>query len=355
MNRILGTVVSLVAAAALAGCGAASSASSEKAGVAGSGETGEKLKVYTTLYSLEYVTKRIGSDHIEVVNMVPAGVEAHDFEPTARDMVDLAKADLFIYNGNGLELWVEKAVSNLASHHTQVLNATEGLHLENEKNHDTAGGQDAAENGEKQAAGHAAHGDAQPGEETAGVSGDGHEHGHSHGGDDPHVWLDPMLLKAQAEAIRDALAAKDPAHAAAYEENFQKLAADLDQLDREFQEMVGQAAKREFMVSHSAFGYLANRYGLKQIAISGVDPSDEPSPSEMKKLVERVRERGISYVLLEPLASAEMAEVIAREAGVKTATLNPLEAMTEEDLQAGKDYMSIMRENLEALRLALNE
>ena len=358
MKRILGAIVSLAAAAALAGCGAVPTAPYEEAGAADGGGSGEKLKVYTTLYSLEYVTKRLGSEHIEVVNMVPAGVEAHDFEPTARDMVALTKADLFIYNGSGLELWVEKAVANLDTHHTLILNATEGLDLQTEKKADSPiGAQTAARNGENSADGHAAdhavdHADALPGEGAANVH-DGH--GHSHGDVDPHVWLDPTLLKKQAEAIKDALAAKDSAHAAAYEENFQKLAADLDQLDREFQEMVGQAAKKEFMVSHSAFSYLANRYGLEQIAISGIDPSDEPSPAEMKELVERVKEHAISYVLLEPMVSSDVAEVIAREAGVKTATLNPLEGLTEEDVQTGKDYLAIMRENLEALRLALNE
>jgi zinc transport system substrate-binding protein len=169
------------------------------------------------------------------------------------------------------------------------------------------------------------------------------------------VWLDPTLLKAQAEKIKDVLAKKDPENAAAYEENYKQLAADLDKLDQSFQEMVAQAAKKEFMVSHSAFSYLANRYGLEQVAISGLNPSDEPSPSELKELVEHVKEHEISYVLFEPLVSPKVAEVIARESGVKTATLNPLEGLTEEDVQAGKDYLSIMNENLETLRKALNE
>jgi zinc transport system substrate-binding protein len=117
--------------------------------------------------------------------------------------------------------------------------------------------------------------------------------------------------------------------------------------------MVAQSSKKEFMVSHSAFGYLAKRYGLEQVAISGVNPADEPSPSQLKELVEHVKEHQISYVLFETLVSPKVAEVIAREAGVQTATLNPLEGLTEEDVKAGRDYMSIMRENIETLRAAL--
>ncbi|WP_400164351.1 metal ABC transporter solute-binding protein, Zn/Mn family [Brevibacillus sp. TJ4] len=378
MRKTKQAILSWVAAVALAGCGTTSTPSTPSAPAPQEGgAAAEKLTVYTTIYPLEYVTKRIGHDLIEVVNIVPPGVEPHDFEPTAKDMVAVTGADMFIYNGSGLELWVDKAVANLDTNHTQVVNTTEGIELihvggdeeghahehadEHDHDHEHAD-EHADEHAHAHADAHDEHADDHAHEdehehadEHAHEDGHGHGHDHDHGDTDPHVWLDPTLLKAQAETIKGALVAKDPANASAYEANYQQLADDLDQLDRDFQEMAAQAAKKEFMVSHSAFSYLAKRYNLEQVAISGLNPAAEPSPSQMKQLVEYVKENQISYVLFETLVSPKVAEVIAREAGVKTATLNPLEGLTAEDVQAGKDYLSIMRENLETLRKALNE
>ncbi|WP_340673542.1 metal ABC transporter substrate-binding protein [Brevibacillus agri] len=334
MKKGLMAIVSLIAAVSIAGCGAAEqTASTPQIG----GDASAKPKVYTTIYPLEYVAKRIGGDHVEVTNIIPPGVEPHDYEPTAKDMVALANADIFAYNGSGLELWVDKAVGNLDKNKTVIVNASEGLDLlkatEHEHEHE---GEAATEEG------HEHEGEAAT-----------EEYGHDHGEFDPHVWLDPTKLKAQAEKVKNTLVQKDQAHAADYEKNYAQLAADLDQLDQEFKNMVSQAAKKEFMTSHSAFSYLANRYGLEQVSISGLNPADEPSPAELKSLVEHVKEHNISYVMFETLVSPKVAEVIAKEAGVKTATLNPLEGLTEEDVKAGRDYLSIMRDNLETLKVAL--
>jgi len=328
-TKIWKVILGLVTAVALAGCGAGNVPTQSNGQPAAGGES-QKLKLYTSIYPLEYISKRIGGDHVEVTNLVPAGVEPHDFEPTAKDIVALSDANLFVYNGSGFELWVDKAVEGLDKAKTTVVNTTEGLHLL-----------------PAEAAAHEEHGE---GSESATET----ESGHEHGAYDPHVWLDPILLKAQAEKVKHALVEKDQAHRADYEKNFARLAADLDKLDQEFKDMVAKAGNKEFMVAHSAFGYMAHRYGLEQIAISGISPADEPSPGEMKELVEHVKEHNIKYVLFETLVSPKVAEVIAREAGVKTATLNPLEGLTREEAAAGKDYLSIMRENLETLRTALH-
>ncbi|QRG67823.1 metal ABC transporter substrate-binding protein [Brevibacillus choshinensis] len=322
MKKSLLAVISIVTALGLAGCGAKETASTPASG----DNATAKPKVYTTIYPLEYVAKRIGGEHVEVTNLVPAGVEPHDFEPTAKDMVALSGADVFAYNGSGLELWIDKAVEGIDKNKTSVVNATEGMDLL-----------------------HAAPEEEHAHESEAATE----EHDHDHGENDPHVWLDPAKLKEQAAKVKDALVKKDQAHAADYEKNFQQLSGDLDQLDKEFKEMVAGSSKKEFMVAHSAFSYLAHRYGLEQVAISGVNPSDEPSPSELKKLVEHVKEHQISYVLFETLVSPKVAEVIAKEAGVQTATLNPLEGLTEDDVKAGRDYLSIMRDNIATLRAAL--
>ncbi|WP_126424702.1 metal ABC transporter substrate-binding protein [Brevibacillus marinus] len=311
------------------------------------GQAEAALSVYTTIYPLQYAAARIGGEYARVVNIVPPGVEPHDFEPTAKDMVALSNARVFLYNGSGFELWVDKAVEGIDPARTLVVNATEGLPLlpapEAEEHHADEADADHADEAD---ADHAAEAHA---EEAAHEEADEHAHGPL----DPHVWLDPLLFQQQAEKIKDALSEADPAHRDAYERNYQALAADLQKLDQEYREVADKAKRKEFVVSHSAFGYLAHRYGLTQTAIAGLSPSDEPSPAQLKELVEYVKQHQIEVILFETLASQKVVEVIARETGAKTAMLHPLEGLTEAEQQAGKDYLTVMRENLETLRLAL--
>lgn len=330
--------MALALALALSGCG--EDQTHQPAPTEPSQGADEKVNVYTTVYPLSYVASRIGGEHAEVVNIVPTGVEPHDFEPTAKDVVAMSGADVFIYNGSGLEAWVDQVVDGLDRTNVIVVNATEGLPVvEAVDGHET--GHDGDHHEEESASGE---------HET-----ESHGHDHSHGPVDPHVWLDPTLLKQQAEKVKEALVKADAAHQADFEKNYRQLAADLDALDQEFQAMAREVPRKEFVVSHAAFGYLANRYGLKQVAISGLSPADEPSPAELRKLVEYVKERGIRHILFESLVSPDVAETIARETGARTAVLNPLEGLTEAEAKAGKDYLAIMRENLETLRKALSE
>lgn len=326
-------ILSMITAVAVSACG--QQAVEQPAGQTGAA-TGEaqKLTVYTSIYPLEYVAQRIGGEFADVKNVVPAGVEPHDYEPTAKDLVAISNSQIFLYNGSGFETWVEKAAEGFDKSKIIVVNATEGLSL-----------LEAKEQHEE----HGHEGEAAATEAAA----ESHGHEHEQGQFDPHVWLDPTLLKAQAEKVKNAFIQADQAHSADYEKNYHALASDLDKLDQEFKEMVAKSPRKEFMVSHTAFSYLAHKYGLEQIAISGISPEDEPSPADMKELVEHVKEHNINYVLFETLASPKVAEVIARETGAKTATLNPLEGLTEEEAKAGKDYLSIMRENLETLRTVL--
>ncbi|UFJ40563.1 zinc ABC transporter substrate-binding protein [Brevibacillus humidisoli] len=384
------TVVGVFAALALTACGQPTAVGdpAKQPVSAEEGQVDEKVLVYTTLYPLQYVAERIGGEYAEVKNIVPPGVEPHDFEPTARDIVALSEAQVFVYNGSGFELWVEKAVEGIDRTKTIVVNATEGLPLltvSEEGDHHDHGAEDAhaeashAEeshaDGEHHEAEHAAeaehnhdHGaedahteeahaeeshaaEEHPEDQHAAES--EHNHDHDHGPNDPHVWLDPTLLKQQAEKIKDALIKADQAHQEEYQRQYEALAADLDALDQEYQAVAAKAKQKEFVVSHSAFGYLAHRYGLTQTSISGLSPADEPSAAELKELVEHVKENQVEYILFETLASPKVAEVIARETGAQTATLNPLEGLTEAEQQEGKDYLSVMRENLQTLRKAL--
>lgn len=331
----------MIAALALLGACAPTPAAIEEAGQE-SDET-EKIVVYTTFYPLYYVADRISGELADVRNVIPAGVEPHDYEPTAKDIVAMSAADVFVYNGNGLEQWVENALNNFDTSQMIVVKATEGIELlpADEHEHGHGHGDDHDE--------HAAH------------EGPGHNHdeeshiGHDHGEFDPHVWLDLTLLVKQAELIKKAMSEADPSNTEAYQKNYESLEADLLALDQQFAEMVSDAKRHEFVVSHRAFSYLAERYGLEQISISGLSPDVEPTPSRLKALIEYVKAKEINYILFETLVSPKVAEVIARETGAKTATLNPLEGLTKEELDNGEDFLSIMQANLETLRMVLNE
>jgi zinc transport system substrate-binding protein len=275
-----------------------------------------KVQVYTTIFPLEDFAKKIGGKYVEVVNIIPAGVEPHDYEPSVKDLMNLSDADVFVYNGAGLETWIDKALEHVDQTKTVVVDTSKSLALlKSEENGDHVE--------------------------------------HEHGAFDPHVWLDPVLAKVQAEKVKDALIKADPAHKKIYEQNFQVLAKQLDQLDREFRAMAKSAPKKEFVVSHAAFGYLAKRYGLTQIPISGISPSDEPSPQELKKIVETVKKHHVKYIFFETLVSSKIADVVKKEMNAEALTLNPLEGLTKQEQDRGEDYFSIMRKNKENLAKAL--
>ncbi|MBM7854781.1 zinc transport system substrate-binding protein [Desulfohalotomaculum tongense] len=284
---------------ALAGC------TSKSVGETGSrGE--DKIKVYTTIYPLYDFTRAVGGDKVEVVNLIPAGQEPHHWEPTPAVMKDLAKADLLIYNGAGMEAWLDKIID--AYPNLRTVDSSKGIEL---------------------------------------IAGDHH---HSY---DPHIWLDPLNAKQQVRNILAALVEADPGSRDYYQKNAQSYLAELDKLDQEYRQALRDVRVRKFIVSHASFGYLAKRYGLEQVAVRGMFAEAEPGPKTMKEIVDITRKLGIKHVFYESLVSPKVSEVIAREAGVDTLCLNPLGALTEEEMSAGKNYLSIMRENLNNLRLAL--
>ncbi|MDQ0417979.1 zinc transport system substrate-binding protein [Croceifilum oryzae] len=279
------------------------------------------VSIVTTLYPLEDFAKKIGGSHVQVTNIIPAGTESHDFEPSAKDLAKLSKANIFVYHGSGFESWTEKAASNLDKNKTKIVNASDGL----------------------------ASGEVSKGSETKGE----HDHGHDHEGMDPHVWLDPTLAKKEARKIYDAIVSADPTHKEEYTKNFAELEKQFDQLDGEFQTMAKQATKKEFVTSHAAFSYLAHRYGLEQISISGLSPEDEPNPKELKEIIDEVKEHQVKYIFFETLVSGKMADVVKNEVKAEALILNPLEGLTAEEIKSKQDYFSVMRKNKENLAKAL--
>jgi zinc transport system substrate-binding protein len=183
----------------------------------------------------------------------------------------------------------------------------------------------------------------QPGAEEEG-------HGHEHSEEDPHSWLDPENMVAVTKAVEAKLSKVDPDHASDYAANAAKLTSELQALSTDFATGLKTCKNRTIVTSHAAFQYLAARYDLTQVPIAGIDPANEPSPAQLADITDLVRKEKITTVFTEELVSPAIADTIAKEAGVKTATLDPIEGLS--DATKGQTYLTLMRKNLETLRKA---
>lgn len=281
---------------------------------------GEKPSVYASIYPVYDFARNIGKDKINLHQITPPGAEPHDWEPTAKLMAELEKADIIIYNGAGMEPWIHRVTGSLNNKDMVIVDTSEGIEL-------IASGDDHGE-----------------------------EDGHGYEGVyDPHIWLNPVNAAKQAENIKNALIAADKENAEFYEENYREYKDKLMTLDEKYKEGLKEYRDMEIVVAHAAFGYLAERYGLKQVAIKGVIPQEEPSPAKMAEITDLIKEKNIKYIFFEPLTNPRLSEVIARETGAVSKILNPLGGLTEEDINSGKDYISVMEENLKVLIEALGE
>jgi len=247
-------------------------------------------QVVAGFYPLAFAAEQVGGDGVEVKNLTPAGAEPHDLELTPREVEELLDADLVLYLGAGFQPAVEEAV---AAADVPALDVLDGVD--------------------------------------------------AHGGD-PHVWLDPILFAQVAERIGPELGQEAAAR---------ELASRLRVLDETYREGLADCEHRELVTTHDAFGYLADRYGLEVIPITGLTPEAEPSAQDLEAVADLVEARGVTTVFTETLLSPELGETVAREAGATTATLNPLEGLTEEELDRGEDYFSVMEANLDALATRL--
>jgi zinc transport system substrate-binding protein len=340
---ILLFAILLPASLFLSACGNSNSTNQEK---------NDKLNVYTTVYPLQYFTERIAGDLVDVDTIYPPGADEHTFEPSQKDMMKLADSDLFIFIGLGLEGFVEKAKDTLENEQVSLLPAGENIHLEESghsgEEHEEEGHSDSEEGHSHSEEGHSEeeHSDSEEGH-------DGHE-GHNHGDIDPHVWLDPIYSKELAEAIKLELVRLLPDHKNELETNFEQLANELDELDEKFEKTISTAAHKEILVSHKAYGYWENRYGMEQISISGVSTSSEPSQKELENIINEAREHGLSHVFFEQNVSSKLTEIVQNELNAEALTLHNLSVLTDEDLKEKRTYFSIMEDNLKGLEKALN-
>jgi len=252
-------------------------------------------RIVAAFYPLQLAAERVAPE-ADVVNLTPAGAEPHDLELSPRDVDGIRSADLVLFLGRGFMPQLERALDGQA-------NAVDLL------------------SGETLLPG---------GEDDEPV--------------DPHVWLDPLRFARIVERV--ATAVGDPGAGG-------ELVAELEALDGELRAGLKDCDRREIVTSHAAFGYLAAAYGLRQVALTGISPEAEPGPRRLEHLIEEVEEAGATTVFFETLVSPELAATVAREVGARTAVLNPLEGLTDDQVGAGADYFSVMRDNLAALREAL--
>ncbi|HUR18521.1 MAG TPA: zinc ABC transporter substrate-binding protein [Acidimicrobiales bacterium] len=299
----------LVLALALASC-------SDAAGGKGSA-TGGPVTVVANFYPVAEAAKRIGGDRVQVTNLTPAGAEPHDIELTTRQVDRLEDADLVIYLGRGFQPAVEKVAERRAAGKLDLLEK-----LDLEKGAVEALGDEEAE--------------APKGSDV-----------------DPHFWLDPQLMADAAGAAAGALAAVAPDDADVFRANAARYTDELRALDGELQQGLARCQRREIVTSHAAFFYLARRYGLTQLPIAGLSPEAEPDAGRLASLTDQIRAKAVTTVFYEDLVSPRVARALAREAGVRTAVLSPLEGLSKKQAGAGKDYAAVMRDNLTVLRKAL--
>jgi zinc transport system substrate-binding protein len=261
-------------------------------GCGSSAGTGGRRTVVAAFYPLAFVAQQLGGPKVDVENLTPPGAEPHDIELSPRDVGRIQQADVVLYLSHGFQPAVEQAV---AGAHGKRIDALAGIDLRR---------------------------------------GVGDEVGKS----DPHVWLDPVLFARVVKRIGVELG---------YRPQAARLARRLLALDRDYRNGLAQCARRDFVTSHAAFGYLAARYHLHQIPITGIDPESEPSPRHLRSLIDLVRREHVTTVFFERLVSPRLAKTVARDAGARTAVLDPIEGVS-----GGGDYLSAMRKNLRVLRKA---
>ncbi|MEV4329299.1 metal ABC transporter substrate-binding protein [Streptomyces sp. NPDC049597] len=336
VRRLIPTTA--VAGAVALGLVAVSACSSSDAAEGGSDG---RLKVVASFYPMQYLAEQIGGANVSVTTLTKPGVEPHDLELKPRQTAELNDSGLILYL-KGVQPAVDEAIAESGVEH-KIDAAT----LTTLENHGTEAGHDHGheESGHEEAAHEDEHGHEEASHEEA-----AHE-GESEAGADPHIWLDPVKYAEVAEGVGKALGKADPDHAADYTKNADALVAKLKDLDTDFQQGLKNSATKTFITTHSAFGYLAERYGLDQEGIAGLDPESEPSPARIKELQTIAKEEKVTTVFFETLASDRTAKTLAQDAGLKTDVLDPLEGIT--DRSKGDDYMEVMRSNLAALQKAL--
>ena len=289
---------------------------------------GDKLTVYTTVFPYKSMIEQIGGSFVEVKSIYPKGIDIHTFEPTQKDSLRVAKSDLFIYSGKDLDPVGEK-MAKIAKDKTKVVALDDAI-----KESDLLAGETHA---------HDEHGH------------EGHDHdheGHNHGAHDPHVWLDPVLNKSFAKTIKDELVAKDAAHKKTYEENYNKLIKDIDNIDKKLKDVTKNKKHDTVYISHDSLGYMAHRYGFKQEGVSGMN-NEEPSQSDIINMINNIEKSNASVILYEQNIPSKTTDIIKEKTNASTAKFHNMAVLTKDDKE-NVTYQQLMENNIKAIDKALN-
>ncbi|WBW49684.1 zinc ABC transporter substrate-binding protein [Peptoniphilus equinus] len=340
----------------------------------------DKPVVYASVYPVYDLAKQIGGERIEVRSIIPNGQEPHGWEPDSGLIKDLSEADVLLYAGAGLESWIDKVMESVENDALVTQELAEGMNLlPNTHHHDHDG--EAAEadhnhdaeateanhnhNAEATEADHnhnaeVAEADHNHNAEVAEANHnhnaeatEAHEHDHDHGEFDPHFWLSPVRMKTAANNVAKALIAADPDGKADYEANLSATLEKLDTLNEKYQTELDGVTNKTIVVSHEAYGYLSDEYGLQQIGITGIEAETEPDAKTIKDLINGIKAENIKTIFTEDLIDTKVAETISSETGAELVVLNPLESLSDEEVQNGADYFSVMEDNLKKLVEAL--
>jgi zinc transport system substrate-binding protein len=283
-----------------------------------------KLKVVTTLFPLQEFSKAVGGEKVQADLLLPPGAEAHAWEPKVSDLGKVHKADVFIYIGRAMEPWAHDLLTALKGKQLKVVEASAGVPLLEAQDFD-----------------HPKEG--------------GHSQKHSReGAVDPHVWMDFALDLKIIDAIAAAYIEKDPGNASQYRAQAKAYQSRLEDLDQKYQSSLARCRHRRIILGgHSAFAYLARRYGLQQVALYGVSPNAEPTPKKLTEVINAARNEGVKFIFFEELINPKMALVLAKEAGIQTLVLHGGANLTREQIEKKVTFLELMEKNLENLRKGL--
>lgn len=327
LKKVLAAACAATTALALSAC----SSTASSTGSSGTGTDGT-LAVMASFYPLKYLTEQIGGEHVTVTSLTPDGAEPHDLELSPKMVDALSSSDAVVYLA-GFQSAVDEAIEQQGP--KTVIDVSSAAKL-------VEAGADANHPAEA--------------ENEEGQSGDTHDHeGHDHAGHDhdmttdPHFWLDPVRMASAATLVGDKLAEADAAHADAYKANAKALAQQMTALGDTLVSKTSSCQVKTFVTAHTAFGYLADRAGLTQVGISGLDPDSSPSQARLAQIAQIAKERGVTTIFTEALIDPKVAQTLADDLGITTAVLDPIESQTD----ASKDYAATMNDNIDALTKAL--
>ncbi len=309
--RVVLTAVAALGMTVAAGCSAGTPSTS-----AGPSQAAQ-LKVTAAFYPFEYVAQQVGKDLVTITDLTQPGAEPHDLELSPKQVAGIGESDLLIYQ-KGFQAAVDSALQTVTP--KQAVDTASFLTLQPAEHEDE-------------------HGDEEHGEDD-----------HDHGALDPHTWLDPNNMVTITEHVRDALAEAKPDAKATFAANADALIAQLKQLDTDFKTGLGSCQRKVFITSHEAFGYLAHRYGLEQVGISGIEPDTEPTAARIAEVQKVAKANGVTTIFFETLVSPAVAKSIAGDLKLTTDVLDPLEGLTPES--RGSDYIEVMKSNLTSLQKA---